>query len=206
VLRRSPHGRLVAALGVGPLAVAAAVWAAGERNYSVRNLIEIAPFLAVAAGAALAALPRPAALAAGAAAVASIAAVAVPQATLLPPYARVARALVAEGWRASDPIAVFGNFFSFRAPLEWYLPHNPLLDVSRPTARACSALFVIVRDTGSRKLPPDVESARRAGGYLVARFDDVRAGALRRATVLAPLRRAPRCVELSRNPRLEPLS
>jgi hypothetical protein len=206
LLRRSPQGRLVAALGLGPLLLAASVWAAGERDYSIRNLIEIAPFLAVATGAALAALPRPAALAVGAAAVASIAAVAVPQATLLPPYARVARALVAEGWRASDPIAVFGNFFSFRAPLEWYLPHNPLLDVSRPTARECSALFVIVRDAGTRKLPPDVESERRAGAYVIARLDDVRASTLRRATVLAPLRRVPRCVELSRNPRLEPLS
>lgn len=205
-LRHSSQGRLVAALGIGPLALAAAVWAGGERDYSVRNLIEIAPFLAVAAGATLAALPRPAALAAGAAAIASVAAVAVPQATLLPPYARVARALVAEGWRASDPIAVFGNFFSFRAPLEWYLPHNPLLDVSRPTERACSALFVIVRDAGTRKLPPDVESERRAGAYVVARLDDARAGELRRATVLAPLHGAPRCVALLRNPRLRPLS
>jgi MFS family permease len=206
LLRSSPSGRLVAALGVGPLAIAATVWAGGERNYAVRNLIETAPFLAVAGAAVLTALPRPVALAAGAAAVAAVAATAVPQATLLPPYARVARALVAEGWRASDPIAVFGNFFSFRAPLEWYLPHNPLLDVSHPTEQACSALFVIVREAGRRRLPPDVESARRAGSYVVARLDDVRAGTLRRATLLAPLRRAPHCVELSRNPRLEPLS
>jgi hypothetical protein len=51
-----------------------------------------------------------------------------------------------------------------------------------------------------------VESSRRVGDFLVARFDHVHASTLRRATVLAPLRRAPRCVDLSHDPRLEPLS
>ncbi|HVU78240.1 MAG TPA: glycosyltransferase family 39 protein, partial [Gaiellaceae bacterium] len=204
--RASADGRLLGALAFGPLVLAACVWAAGERDYAVRNLIEIAPFLAVAGAAALAALPRPAALAAAAASVAAVAAAAVPQATLLPPYQQVARTLVSEGWHPSDPIAVFGNVFSFRAPLEWYLPHNPLLDVSHATDSECSALFVIVRAEGRGKLPADVESSRRAGDFLVARLDDVRAATLRRATVLAPLRRAPRCVQPSHNPRLEPLS
>jgi hypothetical protein len=210
--RRSPAGRLIALLGILPIVVAGTAWAAGERSYAVRNLIETAPFLAVSVAAALSAVPRRvAATALAATAATAIAVVAVTQSTAsLPPYQRVARALVSEGWRPSDPIAVFGNVFSFRAPLEWYLPHGPLLDVSLPTSRACGALFVIVRDEPARRMPQrDVLDRERAGDFFVERLSDVRAErvkSFRRATLLASTRTPARCVQLSRNPRLEPLT
>src|SRR5207248_2470911 len=59
-----------------------------------------------------------------------------------PPFGVIAHALVAEGWRPSDPLAVFGNFFVYRAPLEWYLPGSPRLDAARPRPRACRTVFV----------------------------------------------------------------
>ena len=40
-------------------------------------------------------------------------------------YAAIAHALVAEGWRPHDSVAVFGSFYDYRSPLERYLPHAP---------------------------------------------------------------------------------
>jgi hypothetical protein len=193
LLARSHRGRLVALLAILPTAVAAAAWAGGERTYAVRNLIETAPFVAVTLTAPLAAVRRRATIAAVAAtAVTAGAVVAVTPATVpIPPYQRIARALVAEGWRPSDPVAVYGNFFSYRAPLEWYLPRQPLLDVSSLTSRACAAVFVV---------------RRRGDDFQVEKLAHVRAVELRHATVLAALHAPPRCVRLSTNPRLEPLA
>ena len=192
-LRRSPAGRATVLFGFAPIATAAALWAGGMRIYAVRNLIETAPFLAIAAAAALAALPRRVAVPAAAAAVAAAGAVWLSVAALPPPqYQAIARALVAAGWRPSDPIAVFGNFFAFRAPLEWYLPHNPLLDVSSPARGTCPALFVV--------------APRRNGSFDVDRVARASPARLRHATLLAAMRGAAPCVRLSRNPRLEPLT
>jgi hypothetical protein len=58
----------------------------------------------------------------------------------------MARALVAEGWTPSQPVAVFGNFYPYRAPLEWYLPHQPVLDASRLRDGVCRTVFVIRGD------------------------------------------------------------
>jgi hypothetical protein len=176
-----------------PILAAGTAWAAGERSYTVRNLIETAPFLALAGAAALAAVRvRVARAAFAAAVVATVAAVGLTRsATPFPPFQSLARALVAQGWRPSDPIAVHGNFFRFRAPLEWYLPDAPLLGVSHTTERACRVVFVI---DGPR------------GGYRVHRLYDVRAGELANATLLASTHRPPSCVRLSTNPRLEPLA
>jgi 4-amino-4-deoxy-L-arabinose transferase-like glycosyltransferase len=192
VLARSSRGRLVALLALLPTAIAGTAWAAGERTYAVRNLIETAPFLAVAFAAPLAFVRRRAAIAAvAAAAVAAVAVVVVRQSSVpLPPFQRIAKALVAEGWRPSDPVAVFGNVFSYRAPLEWYLPRQPLLDVSHPTGHACSSLFLV---------------RRRGDDFSVRRLRDVRPD-LRHATLLASMRTPPACVRLSTNPRLEPLA
>jgi len=143
--RASAAGRLIAALALGPLAESAAVWAGGVRIFALRNLIGIAPFVAVAAVAALAAVPRRAAVAAG---TATVLLLLLPFTPLspdrgTPPYDAMARELVAEGWTPSEPVAVFGNFFPYRAPLEWYLPHRPVLEASRLLKGVCRTVFVI---------------------------------------------------------------
>ena len=56
--RMSAAGRLVAILALVPVVEAAAVWAGGVRIFALRNLIGVAPFVAVAVVAAVAALPR----------------------------------------------------------------------------------------------------------------------------------------------------
>jgi hypothetical protein len=188
--RRSSAGTLLAALAILPIVFAAAAWAGDMRIYAVRNLIETAPFVAIAAAAALARIRQRAVLPAVAAAVAAVAGISV--ATLAPrptPFETIAHALVADGWRPRDPIAVYGNFFVFRAPLEWHLPRGPLLDVAEPTRRACPAVFV-VKGSGD-------------GTFDVDRLAH-RAPHVRRATLLATPGAI--CVHASRNPRLLPLS
>lgn len=150
--RASAAGRLVAVLALGPLAEAAAVWAGGVRIFALRNLIGIAPFVAMAAVAALTVVPRRAAIAAG---VVTAMFLLVPFTPLsrdhgTPPYDAMARELVAEGWTPSEPVAVFGDFFPYRAPLEWYLPHRPVLDASRPLTAVCRTVFVIRGDEVAR--------------------------------------------------------
>lgn len=150
--RVSAAGRLVALLALGPLLEAAAVWAGGVRVFALRNLIGIAPFVAVAAVAALAAVPRRAAITAGAVTAVFLL---VPLTPLsrdhgTPPYDAMARELVAEGWTPAEPVAVFGDFFPYRAPLEWYLPHRPVLDASRPLDAVCRTVFVIRGDDVAR--------------------------------------------------------
>jgi len=191
LLAGTHRGRLVAMLAVVPTAAAACAWAAGERTYAVRNLIETAPFVAVGAVAPLRLLRRPVTTAAVAATgVAAVAVVAITQAAVPhPPFQRIAHALVAEGWRPSDPVAVYGNVFSYRAPLEWYLPRRPLLDVSFPTDRACSELFVV---------------SRRGDDFAVRRLADVRVAKLEHASLLSASPTS--CVRVSTNPRLAPLA
>src|SRR5581483_3476938 len=188
--RSSAAGRLIVAMAALPILLAAVLWAGGMRIYAVRNLIETAPFVALAVAATVAPLRR-AALPAAVAAVAAAGAVYLAVAARPPAqYGAIARALVADGWRPADPIAVFGNFFSFRAPLEWYLPHDPLLDVSSPTSADCPAVFVV--------------QPNGAGSFTVDRLTGVPAR-VRHATVLASMHGAS-CVRLSHSPRLEPLT
>jgi hypothetical protein len=164
--KRGAPGRLCATLGVVPLVLAAGVWASGVRVYAVRNLIEIGPFLALAAAAALAALPRPmrtlvpAVVLAGA-----CAGFAWAQVHPGPAYDRVARALVAEGWRRGDDVAVFGNRSEYRSPLEWYLPGNPRLADSVPSL-IDEPVFVI----GGRRLVGHGLRARRVDNLVVERI------------------------------------
>ena len=189
VARRSPVGGLVAAFAFVPLAAAAAVWASGQRTYAVRNLIEIAPCMAVLAVSGASLIPRPAGATAAAGAVAAAGVGWWAQASLPPPpYRTIANALIAAGWRPTDPIAVHGNFFSIRAPLEWYLPRAPLLDVSTPTKKPCATVFVITHSDGRTSVTRARPGAR-----------------LRHVTILATPR-AGACVRLSDNPRLKPLT
>jgi hypothetical protein len=146
--RLSAAGRLTSALALGPLLGAAALWAGGMRIFALRNLVGIAPFVAVAAAAALAALPRriaaPAWVAAAALLVLPFTPLSPGRGT--PPYDELARALVAKGWTPAQPVGVFGSFYPYRAPLEWYLPHQPVLDASRVLAGVCRTVFLIRGD------------------------------------------------------------
>jgi uncharacterized membrane protein len=192
--RGSAAGRLVAVLALAPVAEAALVWAGGARIFALRNLIGVAPFVAVAAGAALAAVPRRMAVPTWVAAAALLVVPFMPLAGSTagtPPYDAMARALVAEGWTASQPVAVFGNFFPYRAPLEWYLPHQPVLEASRLTSRVCKSLFVLRGD--------DVERLQLTR--------PIRAEpALRGATILVNPAAAPSCLQPIRTGRLAALS
>jgi uncharacterized membrane protein len=188
--RRAAEGALVASLAVLPVAAAAAVWASGERTYAVRNLIEAAPYTAILAIAGAATLPRRASTTLAAAIVATVGIGWWAEASLPPPpYRLVAEALVAHGWRASDPIGVHGNFFAFRAPLEWYLPHRPVLEVARATKRRCGEVFVIVPTRNNT-----FTVRREASGIR-----------LPKVTLLAT-RLARGCVRLTTNPRLQAIN
>jgi len=191
--RVSAAGRLMATLALGPLGEAAAVWAGGVRIFALRNLIGIAPFVAVAAVAALAAVPFRAAVAAGAATALFLLVPLTPLAADhgTPPFDAMARELVAEGWTSSEPVAVFGDFFPYRAPLEWYLPHQPVLDASRTGSRVCKTLFVVRGD--------DVQLLHLRVAIRADR-------ALRGATILVDPASAPSCAQPIVSGRLAALS
>lgn len=160
--RIGPAGRLCALLAAVPLAAAAAAWAAGIDVYAVRNMIGIGPYVAVAWAAALAALPARAnarALVPAAVLAAAAAGFLLAQHRGGPAYDRMARALVAHGWRPGDDVAVFGSRDEFRSPLEWYLPGRPLLSNAR-LAYIDEPVFVV----GAKSLAVDrigVSSLRR---------------------------------------------
>jgi hypothetical protein len=191
--RASAGGRLMAALALAPIAEAGAVWAGGVRIFALRNLIEIGPFVAVAAVAGLTAVPRRAAVALGAATAMFLLVPFTPLggAQGTPPYNAMARALVAEGWTPGAPVAVFGNFYPYRAPLEWYLPHQPVLEASRLGSRVCKTLFV-VRGDHVRRL------------HLTSAIRTV--PALRGATILVDPAFAPSCLRPIVSGRLAALS
>lgn len=192
--RMSAAGRLVAVLALAPVVEAAVVWAGGLHIFALRNLIGVAPFVAVAIVAVFAAVPR---RLAGPVWVATAALLVLPFTPLAgsgggtPPYDAMARALVAEGWTPSQPVAVFGDFYTYRAPLEWYLPHQPLLEASVLTSRVCKTLFVL---RGNH--------VRRVHLTVPIRADH----SLRGATVLVNPRFAPSCLQPIRTGHLAALS
>src|SRR5439155_7633877 len=122
LLQIGARGRLIVVLAFGPLVGGAGLWAAGVHVFALRNLIEVGPAVALVAGWLVAGVAARggvvAATVAGSVAVPLPFGAARPPA---PPFGAIAHALVAEGWRPSDPLAVFGNLFVYRAPLEWYL-------------------------------------------------------------------------------------
>ena len=212
--RISATGRLFAVLALGPLVVAGGAWAAGERTFAVRNLIEIGPFVAIAVVAALSLLgARLAAAGLLAAAAAAVVAFSITQAVPAPPYDRLAADLVREGWTPHDPVAILGDVFAFRSPLEWYLPDQPVLAISRPTSRRCPTLFAIGKEPASRGFD-DMRSQRRTDGYLVARLApdgpadgaSLRGVTLRGATILADPHERFACVRPIDTGRLAPLT
>jgi hypothetical protein len=163
---RGAAGRLCAALAVGPFVLAAAVWAAGVRVYDVRNMIGIAPFLAVAVAAALASLPARLRAAVPAVVVAAAcASFAWAQQNQGPAYDRLAHALVADGWRTGDAVAVFGDRSEFRSPLEWYLPGKPFL-ATTAASEIDEPVFVI----DSKALRGQAVGIRRVSKLVVERL------------------------------------
>jgi hypothetical protein len=194
LFRGSPTGRLVALLALFPFAVESLAWLAGARVFDPRNLIGAAPFAAVALAALVARLPRQLAYTA---AIALVSAVALgsyrAEATASKPHDRVARLLVSEGWTRTDPIVLFGDFFTSRDPLEWYLPGQPALAPAEPTGKTgCRAVFVVAQRPGNQQALLRSESpiaSGKTGSVLVLRLPLDRvpsSGFWRRAHILAP--------------------
>lgn len=153
--RSTATGRLIGLLALVPVLVTALIWLGGAKVYDPRNLLAAGPFAAIALARLPVAIPRPAgALTAGVVAVLVAAGAIVAEATPPTPYDAIASDLLREGWRPSDPILLFSglsDFFAYRGPLEWYLPHDPYLTLGEPTARSrCAALFVIVPTQAER--------------------------------------------------------
>ena len=190
--RASAAGRLIVVLALAPVIEAALVWAGGLPIFALRNLIGIGPFVAVAAASSLAAVPRRVAMPVAGAITATLAlSLLWPSGGGIPPYDAMARALVADGWSPSKPIAVFGDFFRYRGPLEWYLPHQPVLDASRLSSRICKTLFVLRGDTVHRlHLTRPIRADR----------------ALRGATILVDPATAPSCLRPIRSGHLAALT
>ena len=209
--RAGPAGRLVAALAFGPLVVAGALWAGGVEIFALRNLIEIGPAVAIAVVALLAALPDRAVVVTGLA-FASLIGVSTlhTEGAGSPPFAQIAHALVREGWRPSDPVAVLGNLFVFRAPLEWYLPHASVLDAGRPMGRVCRTVFVVSPRRRSGLTFGRVTDRDSTGRYVVSRLAlRVPLGAERvfhRAAILVDPVDPSRCVRAIRTGRLAPIT
>ena len=210
VARVGPSGRLVAALAFGPLVVAAALWGAGFEIFALRNLIEIGPAVAIAVAALSTAVPVRAAAVAGLALVSAIGVSTLHQEGAgSPPFAQIAHALVREGWRPSDPVAVLGNLFVFRAPLEWYLPHASVLDAGRPMRRVCGTVFVVSPRRSTQLAFGRVTDRDTAGRYFVSRLAlRVPLGTERifhRAAILVDPAAPSRCVHAIRTGRLAPI-
>lgn len=168
--RRSPRGRLCAALAFGPLVSAALAWRLGLRIYDVRNLLETGAFAAVCVAAAAGGLaPRARSAAVAALGAAALVAFAWEQRVPPAPYEGIARTLVAEGWRPAAPVLVFGSPYAFRSPLEWYLPHDPRLAVLRLARDDCRVVYVVAGRRATPAVADDVVAARRVGRFLVGR-------------------------------------
>lgn len=173
LVRRSDAGRLCASLAVLPLFVAGSLWLAGVRIFDVRNLIGIGPFAAVSVAALLARLRGPLAGAAAAFCVLLLVVAHVRGDRVPPvPYDRVAQALVAEGWRSTDPIVVYGNVYAFEGPLEWCLPGQPRLRLLDRAGERTGRTFVVgVGVRTERRLVVGATAIRYVRGVLVARMD-----------------------------------
>ena len=169
--RRSESGRLWALLAVLPVGASALLWLAGSPIYDVRNLIVTAPFAAVAVSALVGRLPRRAALAAAAAALVLVGGGFVRSNRVAPvPYDRIAAALVAEGWRAPAPIAVYGNVYALWGPLEWYLPGQPVL-VLAAAERVRPSFVIVPGGARSAAVVRHAAAVRVVRQTLVARID-----------------------------------
>jgi len=200
-------GRLIVAFAVGPLMGSAALWAAGVHVFALRNLIGVGPSVALVAGSVVAGVAeRGGVVVASAAAGAALALPFGGTAAPAPPFGAIAHALVAEGWRPSDPLAVFGNVFVYRAPLGWYLPGSPLLDAARPSARRCRTVFVVADRLLPGRLIGRLVRRTSSRGYVVARLALAPAWRFHGAAILDDPAVVSGCVRPIRTGRLAPVS
>jgi hypothetical protein len=157
---RREEGTVVAALGLVPVAAAGLVWAAGEPIFNERNMLPVAPFLAILVAAGVKALPArlvPAVAAFGI--VAALGGAAYAGATLgRVPYDSAARALTGVGWTSRDALIVDyptvtanrrGVGIQITSAAAWYLPGRPLL-LWAPGRRGCRTRFAIVQTPNAR--------------------------------------------------------
>jgi uncharacterized membrane protein len=196
LLLRRQEGRLCGLSVLVPfLLVTGLVAMTGERVYSSRNLIGIAPFAAIALAWGCASLPwRRSAFAAGilvsGLVVAGFAYAQVEFGRT--PYDRIAESMLAQGFKPDEPIVLFGNWGG-SVPLAWYLTtHEPadtwprLVAVKPRKTGACDALEVVARTEAGRawlaqhaaaitaetSVPQygDVPQARQSADAVVARL------------------------------------
>jgi hypothetical protein len=162
-LWRDPgRGRACALAAVVPVAIAALLWLAGLHVFEPRALMGAAPFAALAIAAGLAASRRAVSVTiASTAAVLLVVGFARGSGRIVPDYDRVAKALVAEGWRPSDPIVLFGSVYDYLHPLDWYLPGSGRLEIAQPGQRPCSQVFVVAVGGRGRALTAPVRASER---------------------------------------------
>ncbi|HYY06071.1 MAG TPA: hypothetical protein VE997_05805 [Candidatus Limnocylindria bacterium] len=168
--RRSERARLCALLGTVPVAAGVVGWLAGAQIFTTRNFLGAAPFACIAVAAAVAALPRRAAFATAAVAVVLVAAGYAQERVLAPPpYDEAAAALVRDGWRRGDPVAIvggahrlfyLGNVHALQSPVQWYLPGHPEL-VSAAPRTTCARVYLLA-PAGSGSLVADRAGVGRA--------------------------------------------
>jgi hypothetical protein len=155
VLWRRREGSAVVTLALLPVAGASTLWAAGQPIFNERNLLPVAPFLAIMVAAAVAELPphaRP--FVAAAAIVLTLAGAGYAQLTLgRVAYDSVARTIVSFGWTSRDGIVIShptpagdrrGIGIQIASPMGWYLPGRPEL-AWRRSRRGCLTRFAIVQ-------------------------------------------------------------
>ena len=199
--RLSEHGRHCALLAVVPVVLAALAWLLGANIFVPRNLLGVAPFAAIAVAAAVAALPRRAALGAGLVVAALGATLLVRHGPSAPPdYDRIASVLVDQGWSPTSPIAVVGPLYGTRAPLRWYLPGRPDLQVGSRRDRGCRTIFLVSwgADGAEERLVTSGSRLDRVDGATVARLDGagVLAAVPERAHLLGTAEAAEDCLRL----------
>jgi mannosyltransferase len=151
---RREEGSVVAALALLPILGAGALWAAGQPIFNERNMLPVAPFLAILVAAGVKALPaRLVPVAAATGIVVAVGGAAYAQATLgRVAYDSIAVALTDLGWSSREPLIVDyptaaanrrGVGIQITSAASWYLPGRPLL-IWAPRRRDCRARFAIV--------------------------------------------------------------
>jgi hypothetical protein len=85
------------------------------------------------------------------------------------PYNGIAHALVKEGWRVTDPVAILGDLAAFRSPLEWYLPGFPVFAHVSAGRATCGPLFAVAARS-ARHLLGGSAAQTNVGRYAVLRL------------------------------------
>jgi uncharacterized membrane protein len=158
IARLSHQGKLCALLAIVPVALAASASLAGARVFDVRNLIAVAPFVGVVIAFAISQLPKYCKTAAAFGAIGLSVLFFLQTERFQPlPYAAIANALVTEGWRRDQPIAVFGAVSPFPKPTEylvpplgWYLPAHPRLVPVPPAVNRCRYIYIVAASVTGR--------------------------------------------------------